>query len=108
MIRLTSVLKKQMTMGRNKIKIEITFVQDENGETVSDELLITKNGIDSEHEGVNAKELASMYIRVMAVKEILEENAKRNGLDIEKVYKKFIKWKDRGPIEKLLDWINGK
>lgn len=95
-------------MEKNKIKIEITFVQDENGKTESDELLMTKNGIDTEHEGVNAKELVSMYIRVMAVKEILESNAKRNGLDIEKAYKKFIKWKERGPIEKLLDWVNGR
>lgn len=102
---LTSVLKKQMTMERNRIKIEIE-IDITDGKPSGLHLSTTKGGKEIEAGDITVRELVAMYAGVIIAKENLEMNAKDNGLDFEKALER--KKDKRGVLDRMVDWAFGR
>ena len=91
-------------MKESKIKIEIEFDIEQYVEGVR--ISMTKDGKDIQGGDITVKELVGMYASVLVVKEVIERNAKDNGLSFEKALEG--KKDKRGVLDRMLDWAFGR
>lgn len=95
-----------MGMERNKIKIEIEFTYDGYARDV--DVIFTKNGEEITGGGqITVGELIAMYSAVSVVKEGINDNAVKYGMDFDKAMAKA-KSDKRGPLDRMVDWVNGR